>query len=306
MSVTPIKKKEYYDCIDCSLSNMFEQFGEDYRKVFINSFGFEYLRKDEFLNSIIATSFVPVHEIIHDYTNLEYNIEFIESKDLENYLIERVRDNKFLGVNIDAFYLPWNKYYNALHREHNILAESYREEQGMLNVYDVYLIPGLQELDIESLKKGYSFSFYLTRKEVLSEQMCKALTEQLKTFMNETEEERENAIALFLQDIENLEYYDYDTNLIDSTDFVFSFAGFIWSRIKALDYVNLLREQSHYSNLTLIEETLQQNVALWRKLKNYVVKNIIIKRNVCARQILELKPELIHTEKKLVGYINNM
>ena len=56
---------------------MFESYGEDYRKMFIYGFGFHYLKRENILNNIVAATLVPVQDIIYNYTDLQYNIEFI-------------------------------------------------------------------------------------------------------------------------------------------------------------------------------------------------------------------------------------
>lgn len=300
------KKKEYYDCIDCTLSNLFECHGEDYRKVFIYCFGFEYLKKEQILNSIVASTLVPIHEIIHDYTNLQYNIEFIKPEDLEKYILDRRENFGILGINLDAFYLPWNKYYNILHRDHNILVDSYDKEKKTLNVYDIYLKPGMLEFDFNLLKSGYKFSYYLTKKETGSKHSHVVEPRQLKEYLKETPEEREEKIKFFIHDIQNITNFDYDPNVVDATDFIFFFTDFIWCRVKALDYIRLLQEHSEHKNLEMITETIQQSLPLWRRLRNYLTKNLILKENACKTQIVELVPELINLEKSLVGYINNM
>lgn len=304
--MVPYKKKEYYDCIDCTLSNMFESLGEDYRKVFIYCFGFEYLKRERIVDNIVAATLVPIHEIIHDYTNMQYNIEFIKPEELEEYIVDRCKNFRMLGIDLDAFYLPWNKYYKMMHRDHNILVDSYDREKRTLNVYDIYLKPDMQEIDLDLLKSGYKFSYYITEKETESKHSHLVTTGQLKKFLKETPEEREEKVKFFMQDIQNITYFDYDPNVVDSTDFIFFFTDFIWCRIKALDYIRLLQEHSEHKNLEMIAETIQQSLPLWRRLRNYLTKSLILKENACKIQIAELAPELINLEKSLVGYINNM
>lgn len=302
----PYKKKEYYDCIDCTLSTMFESFGEDYRKIFIYCFGFKYIKKEKLINNIVATTLVPMHEIIYEYTNLQYNIEFIKPEDLEKHIVGRQKNFGILGINLDAFYLPWNKYYKIMHRNHNILLDSYIKEDKILNVYDIYFKPDIQELDLELLKSGYKFSYYLTKKETGLKCDCIAEAGKLKEFLKETPEEREEKLQFFIQDIQNSTYLDYNPNTVDSSDFIFFFTDFIWCRIKALDYVGLLQEHSGHKNLERIAGTIQQSLPLWKRLRNYLTKNLFLKENACKAKIMELASELISIEKSLVEQINNM
>ena len=302
----PYKKKEYYDCIDCTLSMMFESYGEDYRKMFIYGFGFHYLKRENILNNIVAATLVPVQDIIYNYTDLQYNIEFIKQENLEEYIMGRQKMSGILGIDLDAFYLPWNKYYKVMHRDHNILFDSYDEVNKTLDVYDVYLKPEMLKLDLELLRSSYKFSYYLTKKETKFQYDDKVKLEQLKDFLKETPEEREEKIQFFIQDIQNMVYFDYETKLVDASDFIFFFTDFIWCRVKALDYIRLLQEHSEHKNLDLIAEALQKSLPLWKKLRNMIAKNLILKENMCKKRIDKLAPGLIQTEKSLVAFIDDM
>lgn len=300
----PEKKKAYYDCIDCTISNMFNIFNEDYRIVFINCFGFEYLKKQHFLDDIIASSLVPIHEIINKYTNLNYHIDFICKDKLEDYIVNSLKDKPCISINMDAYYLHWNPYYRINHRPHNILVHSYNRNNKELVVYDTFLKPGQLMLNYKDLEEGYKFSFYLEQKDNKREINYYFLFDCLKEAINETSTERKSKLEVFLENLLHFEYTDYDVKTIDSTDFIISFSNFIWSRYKAIDYLNLISEKT-YINVNNIIVEIQKCIKLWEKLRNLIVKDIILKSNICEKQITQLSQEVIYHEVRTVELINN-
>ena len=108
----------------------------------------------------------------------------------------------------------------------------------------------------------------------------------------------------FFDRIIHMEFYDYDINFVNISTFVYLFSLFIWSRYKAINYLNYVTE--HYgTDVTSIKEELFQCINGWKAVSKLILKNIMLKKGFCNKRIQEIASELKLHEIKMLQLINS-
>ena len=300
-----VPKKKYYDCSDCVNSNFYYHYNIDYRTSFIDSFGFKYTKAGHFLNNTLKSSSINRKNIINRYTDMDYFRVKVKTEDIEDYMEQFLCDNPFIGVELDTRYCSWIRYYHS--RYHSLLIMNYNKQTKACSVYDTFFNAEEQKVDFESFYIGYKTFFYLTPKKQQqnNDSLYLVLPKKLSKLLNETPEQRKEKITDFINDIISIEYDNkYNTENINLTRFMFTFTSFIWSRIKAIDYFHMIQEKLCDNKNVEIIEKLQIGIECWKKLRGYIIRNILMRKNVCRNHIETLSHDLVKIESEMVMLIN--
>lgn len=298
-----VPKKEYYDCTDCVNSNFFNFYNLDYRTSLIDSFGFKYSKAEHFLNNTLKSSSISRKDIINRYTAMDSFRLKVKNESIEEYMQQYFNTNPFIGVELDTHYCSWIKYYHS--RYHSLLITNYNKNKKECLVYDTFFNSEEQKIDFENFHIGYKAFFYLIPKKLNRDICYYELPRKLAKLLNENPEQKRAKITDFVNDIIDLEYDNkYNTENINMTRFIFTFTSFIWSRIKAVDYFNMINENACNNKNIKIIDNLQICIDYWKKLRAYLIRNILMRQNICNKYIEILSHDLIKVETEMIMLIN--
>lgn len=174
----PVLKHKTYDCFQENIiAPVCHFFERDIHPAFYSLFDFYYIDdqiKGKPLFEVECVSPYPIEEVENKIdTLLLYSgvkIEFCSFDSMEEcreIIEKKLNTDSIVGLCIDSYYLPWNKYYKILHRKHFLLLmgiDSYREyvcydaniSQSIERIHEKDILLYIQELVLCKKEETYS------------------------------------------------------------------------------------------------------------------------------------------------------
>lgn len=160
LDVKPVIKKTY-NCRESIIASAASYLGLDYEMMFIMSWGFnfevvvsesKYTRLGDRIDQgwgdpLSCLKYFHGLEVVkNNFTVFEQNIELIKSE---------LKEERCIGIYIDAYFCPWNPAFNKSHIIHYCLAVGFDDASEILLCIDPYISNKTEYLPLSVYEKGY-------------------------------------------------------------------------------------------------------------------------------------------------------
>lgn len=300
------EKKAYYDCVAYVTERFFKQYDRDILPLYLGGFGFIYKKSKE--GTLLEDTIISAKQISDEtmlfFSGLSKCSVVFDKNNFLNELIDYLSSNLILGVFLDSYYCPWNKYYMRIHRKHCVAVIGYDLNNRVLEIYDGYLSNQIEHLEIELFKMGYIESFKYSEHGAPKRLSAKDALKMIYDFSCNTFDRRAQNILEFHGNIVSFDYKkchcDYN---FEFSNLCLSLSYLIWNRIGLKECLTHSIVQDESCHLYVLKELLEFNVMLWENYRCCFMKSLFSRSNRYEKKLNATINSIIDNELALLNYL---
>ena len=281
----------------------------DFNYYFLDAFSIKYYM-DESLNK--NGMFIVIDDlkayILKNYYGLRLTKEIVKNRTLVEKKIENAVLYKLkpVGVQMDSFYIPWNKLQYQMHRTHCFLITE------ILNDHYICIDTFLSENKVCITKKTLidnidCLLFFDYDEKLKKDTNLNSLILLIKNYIRVERKKHIEKIEAFADNIlscgfETIQNADYDN--IEQSSLIFCIAALEWSRnnfSKALTLAKKSFNTSLFDNIILIVDDIY---VMWGTVKSLMMKNMIF--NNYYKKAGQLLQKIADKENEVMELLLNL
>lgn len=303
------RKHKTYNCFEEIFAAVGSHYDVDITVNFLTAFSFQYCKKkydDLTLSNPCFLYWGKNEKIVSQYCILNYKFLDREEVKIDEAIEKSINAFKPIGIAMDSFYLPWNKYHLQASMTHMFLIVGIEDENYVCS--DPFLNEYNRLLKKEVLHDFCNHIIEFNIQKRFNEPTLQEIISSLKIYLLQNEKTHIDDLNRFAYDISFMKFTSADRieyKDINKSSFFSRLTFIAWSRINfksALEYLSEKHETDIFKEtINLLSDVSNR----WE-----VVKSLVFKSFIADEALLKKVSSLLHDiaadEAKIIDNIVNL
>lgn len=309
------KKIIGHSCYDTMIAAISRFYGISIECSFINDFGFIYPKDNR---EFVHLQDYPIWNKFYDDNNTKI-IRNLCGLDITNTIAEHSKDietiiNNYIkktccpiGIEMDSFYIPWNKFHKMVHRQHFFFILGCTNENYICA--DNFFENERKILDKKILHRNI-FSYFSIKydSELIINYSINEIIELIKANLNKKKDSHIRYLRQFADEIIFIKSREYEIfkSDIELSTLIFSLANMEWSRKNFANSLQSIGLKYKSNIFNTIDKDLMGLIIKWNNAKSLTIKSFLFNDTVYIERVKKNLADIANIEEKIIEMILNL